>query len=102
MEMSAAAMRPIHGAIEPDDRQHKAFPAYEVYRTGCVRQLIAAESFRDWLAATERNKIEQRAREHPLYEDFRQWMVDEQAGARTCPAGSFPDNFAYWLEGGRW
>ena len=24
------------------------------------------------------------------------------AGARRCPAGGFPDNFNFWLDGGRW
>lgn len=104
MDMSAAALPPIHGVILPADRQHKAFPAYQVYRNGCTRLMVEAESFRDWLAATDREKIDAGWRAHPEYEAFREWMVAEQAGARKCPAGngSFPDNFTYWLEGGRW
>jgi hypothetical protein len=101
--MSAAALPPIHGAIRPGDNEHPAFAAYQVYRQGCVRLMVEAEGFRDWLAATERNKIEQRAREHRDYPAFKAWMVATQAGGRPCPGGrSFPENFEFWRQGGRW
>lgn len=101
--MSAAALPPIHGAILPENRDHPSFPAYQVYRSGCVRQMVEAIGFWDWLAATARSKVEQIAREHPQYPAFKAWMIETQAGARRCPADrSFPDNFAYWRTGARW
>jgi hypothetical protein len=44
----------------------------------------------------------ERAREHPRYSEFQDWMVANQGGARKCPAGNFPDSFNFWLNGGRW
>lgn len=42
------------------------------------------------------------AASHPRMGEFRQWMQQAKGGARTCPRGGFPDNFLFWLDGGRW
>lgn len=39
---------------------------------------------------------------HPRLNEFKTWMRAAKAGARTCPRGAFPDNFLFWLDGGRW
>jgi hypothetical protein len=41
-------------------------------------------------------------RQPPISEKDRDWMQGSQAGARKCPAGVFPHNFYFWIEGGRW
>lgn len=38
----------------------------------------------------------------PDYQNFMAWMRETKAGARPCPAGQFPNNFKFWVEGGRW
>lgn len=42
----------------------------------------------------------QRAR--PEFHGFTSWLRTSNASNRACPAGSFPQNFHFWLEGGRW
>lgn len=42
------------------------------------------------------------ALKHEQYMAFRLWMNETQGGSRPCPAGSFPNNFYFWLKGGRW
>lgn len=39
---------------------------------------------------------------HPRMNEFRSWMQETKGGTRQCPRGGFPDNFIFWLDGGRW
>ena len=102
MDISKAALPPRQPSINPADRAHPLFRVYDAYRTSCACRLIEADGFRDWLGQYERNLLEQRQKIHARYNEFVEWMRDTQGGARTCPAGRFPHNFNYWLEGGRW
>ena len=42
------------------------------------------------------------AASHPRLTEFRNWMQETKGGTRQCPRGGFPDNFIFWLDGGRW
>jgi hypothetical protein len=44
----------------------------------------------------------QDAAAHPRLAEFINWMQQTKGGTRTCPRGGFPDNFMFWLDGGRW
>lgn len=41
-------------------------------------------------------------RERPEFGAFTAWMRETNASNRSCPVGVFPQNFQFWLEGGRW
>lgn len=102
MDMSKAAMAPIQPTISASDRAHPLFAAYGLHRAACNRLMIEASRFSDWLYQYESNLKNEAAARRPEYADFRQWMIENQGGARTCPAGSFPHNFYFWIDGGRW
>ena len=46
--------------------------------------------------------LRRNAASHPRLTEFRSWMQETKAGTRQCPRGGFPDNFLFWLDGGRW
>lgn len=102
MDISQAAQPPRQPAVSRADATHPLFPIYQEYRNAMIRQLVEADSFRDWLAQYERRLVEEEATRHPDYSLFRQWMVENRGGARPCPAGAFPHNFYFWQSGGRW
>ena len=102
MDMSAAALPPRSGIALPRDRQHPLFPLYEQHRASCQRLMIDASDFRDWLSCYERELESDNAAKHPRFGEFQAWCREVQSGRRTCPAGMFPHNFRFWLEGGRW
>jgi hypothetical protein len=102
MDISAAALPPIQPAISAADRGHPLFSLYSQHRAFCSNNLIEASSFPDWLFQYERDIAAQEIAKHPRFKEWQQWMRDNQGGARACPAGTFPHNFNYWLEGGRW
>lgn len=102
MDMSKAAMAPIQPPISASDRAHPLFSAYSLHRAACNRLMVQADSFTGWLWQYERDISNAAAELNPEYPDFKKWMIDNQGGARPCPAGSFPHNFYFWLEGGRW
>lgn len=102
MDISKAALPPIQPLIQLADRNHPLFPTYMQYRAGCSRMLVAADGFRDWLGQYERNLVHSAAATDPKYPAFLDWMHKNQGGARKCPAGCFPHNFYFWIEGGRW
>lgn len=102
--MSAAALPPIVGTSTAEDQRHPRFGEYRIYRSWCARQMIDCPGFKTWLGGVEREERLAKIAEHPRFKDFQNWMRDTKAGGRKCPAGhgAFPDNFNYWLEGGRW
>jgi len=103
MDMSAAALPPNQPRIDEADRQHPLFAKYMEHRASCARLLVRADSFADWLTQHEAAQVRDAAAQHPQYPAFRSWMRLFQGGARKCPAGNtFPQNFEYWLDGGRW
>src|SRR4051794_32267593 len=102
MDMSPAALPPPAPRISPADRRHPLFPVYEQHRRSCVTLLIQCADFQDWLAVRAHQAVRDHAAEHPRYDEFVAWMQANQGGARRCPAGDFPNNFNFWLDGGRW
>lgn len=102
MEMSKAALPPRQPAITDRDRAHPLFPLYQQHRSACSRLLVEASAFRDWLFQYERELQNNACAKHARFPDFLDWMQANQGGARRCPAGVFPHNFNFWLEGGRW
>jgi hypothetical protein len=102
MQMSAAALPPIHGEILPADRKHPRFAEYQDYRSAMSLLLVRADGFRDWLHQREAESESDKWVKHPRYAEFRAWMCATKAGGRRCPEGSFPHNFKFWLGGGRW
>jgi hypothetical protein len=103
MDMSAAAIAPRQPSISAAERAHPLFPIYQRYRSSMSVQLVEASSFADWLYQREENLKSQAQTARPEYRDFLAWMRANKGGARKCPVGnSFPNNFHFWLEGGRW
>lgn len=102
MDISAAALPPRQPTISTKDRTHPLFRLYQQHLSSCSLNLIEASAFADWLYQREQNEKSESAAAHPRYADFLAWMRANRAGARPCPAGTFPRNFQYWLDGGRW
>jgi hypothetical protein len=109
MDMSKAALPPRSASYSKQDEQHPLFPLYRQYAQSRTHLMIDCEAFRDWLFSYERQQRDESFMAHPRFAEFQQWMRDNQAGARPCcptrdlPRGvSFPANFVYWLDGGRW
>jgi hypothetical protein len=102
MDMSAAALPARYGKASEQDRKHPLFVLYQQYRSSMSVNLVNSEDFKDWLFCYEQNLVRENVAKHDKYPDFMKWMVQNQGGARRCPAGSFPHNFNYWLDGGHW
>lgn len=103
MDISAAALPPIHGPITEQDRKHPRFPEYQHWRANMARLLVRADGFKDWLYQQEQSEYRDSWASHERYPEFLSWMRETKAGARKCPAGNvFPENFKHWLSGGRW
>jgi hypothetical protein len=102
MDMSRAATAPVQPHVSDRDRAHPLFPIYNQVRAACSRLLVQADSFRDWLYQYEHDLKRSAAAADPRYPRFLDWMQREKGGARKCPAGVFPHNFYFWIEGGRW
>lgn len=103
MDISAAALPPNQPSISDKDLQHPMFPQYQSYRASMSRLLVQASSFKDWLYQKTVNERNDEIAKHPRMQEFQRWMWANAGGRRKCPAGnSFPDNFNFWLGGGRW
>ena len=102
MDISAACLPPRQPHISDQDRKHPLFPTYQRYRASMTAQLVEASGFRDWLGGYERDLEARRFQADPRFPEFMAWMQANKGGARRCPAGSFPHNFTFWCEGGRW
>lgn len=101
--MSKAAIAPIQPYISKEDIEHPLFPMYKIHRSNMTAQLVEVESFRDWLFHFEENLRILNEIENPRYPEFLEWMRSTKGGSRKCPVGNtFPINFHFWLEGGRW
>lgn len=72
------------------------------HRNFCANNLITATSWDGFVYQHERDRLDNDYKAHPKFLEFQQWMRDNRAGARKCPAGAFPANFEYWLTGARW
>ena len=109
MDISAAALPPPPAHYTKADEAHPLFPLYRQHLAACARLLVAASDFDGWLYQREHERRTTVAKDHPDYSAFMAWMHEEQGGARPClpshdfPRGLiFPDNFAFWRDGGRW
>lgn len=102
MQISAACIAPHQPLVTEADRKHPLFALYSQHRSSCSNLLIEASTFRDWLSQYKNELVNANAASDPRYSRFLDWMQINQGGARKCPAGTFPHNFYYWIEGGRW
>jgi hypothetical protein len=102
MDISPAALPPRAPVYTEADKAHPLFPTYRQHMTFCAHKMIQASDFRDWLYQYNQENAYFTARKHPDYPTFLSWITAERGGARPCPAGQFPHNFAFWREGGRW
>lgn len=102
MMMSQAALPPPPPRVAEADRRHPLYAEFQNYRAGCSRLLIQCQDFDDWVACKAREEKNARLAERPEYPAFMAWMKTNQGGARRCPAGCFPANFLFWIDGGRW
>ncbi len=102
MDMSKAALPAKFGYASKEDEKHPLLSVYRQYRSNMTRLMVNSENFRDWLHNYEANLVRENAAKHEKYPEFMTWMRANQGGARKCPAGAFPYNFNYWLNGGRW
>lgn len=102
-QMSSAAIAPRQPAVSQQDRGHPWFPIYQRYRSSMTVQLVEASSFEDWKYQREREIEHDEIASHARFPEFLAWMRENRGGARKCPSGNvFPNNFLFWLEGGRW
>lgn len=109
MDISRAALPPRTGKYSRSDEAHPLFPLYREKLNSCARLLIDAPNFRDYVYQYERDQRDAVHAAHVRFPEFQQWVRDNRAGGRPClpnadfPQGrSFPQNFVYWLDGGRW
>lgn len=109
MDMSAAALPPRSGHYSHQEEQHPLFPLYRQKLNSCARLMIDAPDFADYLYQYEQQELSESAAQRPEYPDFMAWMRETKGGGRPCcptrdmPHGlSFPANFYFWIEGGRW
>lgn len=102
MDISAAALPARYGRASEKDEKHPLFPIYRQYRSSMSVQFVNSEDFSDWLYSYEQNLIRENAAKHKDYPEFLKWMFANQGGTRKCPAGTFPHNFNFWRNGGRW
>ncbi len=100
--MSKAASPARYGRASAQDEKHPLFPIYRTYRSSMSQLMVDSVDFSDWLFSYERNLEAENAAKHEKYSDFMKWMKSNQGGARKCPAGVFPHNFYFWMNGGRW
>jgi hypothetical protein len=101
-QMSRAAIAPRQPSISNQDRQHPLFRLYQQHRSAMSLLLVEASEFQDWLFQYKQNLQSQKFTADARYPEFLAWMRSAKGGARRCPAGVFPHNFNYWLDGGRW
>lgn len=103
MDMHSAALPPRQPTINDADRSHPLFPLYQQHRSSCARLMVQALAFDAWKFQHEAELVRVNYAADPRYPAFLGWMRANQGGARKCPAGSsFPRNFIYWTDGGRW
>lgn len=102
MNMSKAALPPRYGKASKADEAHPLFTIYRQYRSSMSSLLVNSVDFRDWLCSYEAQLVSDNATKLPEYPEFMDWMKANQGGARKCPAGVFPHNFHFWIDGGRW
>lgn len=102
MNMSKAAMPARYGRATVQEEKHPLFPTYQQYRSGMSKLMVDSVDFSDWLFSYERQLEADNAAKHAEYPEFMKWMKINQGGARKCPAGVFPHNFYFWINGGRW
>lgn len=101
--MSKAALAPIQPTISDKDRAHPLFPKYAIYRAGMSNKLLEADSFQGWLFQREQQASHDAITKHSRFPEFQRWMGATKAGGRPCPGNlTFPQNFLFWLDGGRW
>lgn len=98
MNISPACLPPRQPLITEQDRAHPLFREYQAHRASMSQLLVEAPSFSNWLYQRE----QQTKSDTAVAPQFFAWMRQNKAGARRCPAGVFPDNFKFWLDGGRW
>lgn len=108
-EISQAALPPIQPPMPKGVASHPLYGAYLAHRTFCANNLIRAADWDGFCHQHEQARINGEAERHPQFQEFYDWMRATKAGGRKClpsrdmPYGlSFPANFMYWLEGGRW
>lgn len=109
MDMSPAALPPIQPSWPKGQDTHPLMQSYRQHRAFCAQKMIQATSWDDFLAQHETQLKNEVAAAHPQYEEFLAWCREVKSGRRPCcpnkdnPKGlCFPNNFYYWLDGGRW
>jgi hypothetical protein len=102
MDMSLAALPPQLPSISSTAKKHPLFQLYMQYRQSRIKLMIDCEEFSDWLSCYQREMQSNKFAKHLKFFEFQQWMHANKGGARRCPAGDFPYNFTFWLNGGRW
>lgn len=109
MDMSAAALPAISGRASEAERNHPLYNEWLKAEQFCRQKMINGQDFKNWLFQREASANRDMWAQHDEYRPFMAWMRENQAGARPCqptkdrPRGlAFPENFQFWLSGGRW
>lgn len=100
MDMSAAALPARSGRASEADRSHPLYAEWRRAEANNARLMIDGQDFKDWLYQREQHAIRDDWAKHPQYPDFLAWMRSNKGGARGKLI--FPENFKFWLSGGRW
>ncbi len=100
MDMSVAALPPRTGRASEADRAHPLYREWQRAEANNARLMIDGQNFRDWLYQREQAAMRDDWAKHPRYAEFLDWMRANKGGARGKL--NFPENFKFWLDGGRW
>lgn len=102
MDMSAAALPPITGRSTEADRAHPLYREWRAAEANNTRLMINGQDFKSWLYQRERQQVNDDWAKHPQFPAFVAWMRENKGGAPGRSKLIFPDNFKFWLAGGRW
>ncbi len=95
MELRAGCEYPINPTNSEDDTNHPRYPEYRNWRNAMTRQLVAANSFRNWLAQTIEDEQRQLDLRHPRHMEYCQWLRENV----NCPKPTQPyKTFREWLD----
>ena len=100
MDMSAAALPAHSGRASAADRAHPLYNEWRKAESFAQRQMIDGQDFKNWLYQREQAAYRDDWAKHAQYPAFLSWMRETKAGGRGKL--NFPENFKFWLEGGRW
>lgn len=94
MDIRPGCDYPMQPTNTVEDEQHPRYAEYRQWRNAMTRQLVQANSFRNWLAQTEASEQAARNVAHPRHGDYCAWLREKVNC--TNPTSSYKP-FHEWL-----